>query len=175
MVHITNLSETVCEGNHSALKRAGTSGLIILFLAVLAIANIPGQPLKSVEDPTLSALGARQVWSVFAPDPNQVVGFVSVRFTYSDRSTSSWSVPRGGALLHAYRDYRWLKLAENVARSQTAAQQLLLWAARTKADDKPLARADLIREVYDIAPPGKPRSDHGPVDRGVVLSLRAGG
>lgn len=149
--------------------------MIVVFLATLALANIPGRPLNSVDDPALSALGARQVWSVFAPDPTQVVAYVSVRFTYRDGTTSTWKVPRGGPLLHAYRDYRWLKLAENVARSETAATNLLVWAARTKAGDKPLARADLIREVYDIAPPGKPRSQHGPVHRGVVLSLRAGG
>jgi hypothetical protein len=165
----------VCESSHSALKRAVTSGLIVVFLAIVATANIPGDPVKTIDDPALSALGARQVWSVFAPDPQRVVSRVSVRFTYGDGATSTWRVPRGGPLVHAYRDYRWLKLAENVARSQTAAEQLLLWAARTKAEDKKLARADLIREVYDIAPPGKPRSQHGPVDRGVVLSLKAAG
>jgi hypothetical protein len=165
----------VCEGNHSALKRAATSGLIVVFLAILALANIPGRPLNSVEDPVLSALGARQVWSVFAPDPAQVVAHVSVRFTYQDGSTSTWKVPEGGPLIHAYRDYRWLKLAENIVHFQSAATNLLIWAARTKADGKPLARADLIRDVYDTAPPGKPRSAHGPVQRGVVLSLKAGG
>jgi hypothetical protein len=149
--------------------------LIVVFLAVVATANIPGDPVSKVDDPALSALGARQVWSVFAPDPSQVVGRVSVRFTYRDGSSSTWRVPRGGPLVHAYRDYRWLKLAENVARSQTAAAGLLLWAARTKAEDKPLARADLIREVYDIAPPGRPRDQHGPAEPGVVLSLKASG
>ena len=175
LVHITNLSEPVCESNHSALKRAVTSGLIVAFLVVAGVANIPGDPFRKVDGPALSALGARQVWSVFAPDPNQVVAYVSVRFTYRDGSSETWRVPRGGALLHAYRDYRWRKLAENAARSQTAATQLLLWAARTKAGGKPLARAELIREVYDIAPPGKPRSAHGPVDRGVLVSLEGPG
>jgi hypothetical protein len=154
-------------------RHAAISVFLVAFLAILVTANIPGEPLHDVDDPALSALGARQVWSVFAPDPGQVVGRVSVRFKYRDGSTSTWRVPRGGAALHGYEDYRWLKLAENAARSQDAAAGLLLWAARTKAEDKPLQRADLIREVYDIAPPGTPRGEHGPVDRGVVLSLRA--
>jgi hypothetical protein len=154
-------------------KHVAISVVLVAFLALLVAANIPGRPLHQIDDPALSALGARQVWSVFAPDPTQVVGRVSVRFTYKDGTQSTWRVPRGGALVHAYRDYRWLKLAENVARSQQAAAQLLVWAARHKAGQKPLARADLIRDVYDIAPPGKPRRDHGPVDRGTVLSLRA--
>ena len=71
-------------------------------------------------------------------------------------------IRRGPALLHAYRDYRWLKLAENAARSREAATGLLFWAARTKAEDKPLARADLVRNVYDIARPGVARSKHAP-------------
>jgi hypothetical protein len=154
-------------------RHAAISVFLIAFLAIVATANIPGGPLRDVDDPALSALGARQVWSVFAPDPNQVVGRVAVRFRYRDGSTSTWQVPRGGPLVHAYEDYRWLKLAENTARSQAAAAGLLVWAARTKAEDKPLARAELVREVYDIAPPGTPRGDHGPVDRGVILSLRA--
>jgi hypothetical protein len=148
------------------------SVVLVAFLALLAVANIPGRPLHKIDDPALSALGARQVWSVFAPDPSQVVGRVSVLFTYKDGTKSTWHIPRGGALVHGYRDYRWLKLAENVTRSQQAASQLLVWAARHKSEHKPLARADLMREVYDIAPPGKPRGDHGPVDRGVMLSLR---
>jgi hypothetical protein len=149
------------------------SAFLVVFLAILVTANIPGQPLHDVDEPALSALGARQVWSVFAPDPIQVVGRISVRFKYRDGSTSTWRVPRGGPVIHGYEDYRWLKLAENAARSQTAAAGLLVWAARTKAQDKPLARADLIRELYDIAPPGTPREEHGPVKRGVLLSLRA--
>lgn len=154
-------------------RHVAISVFLVVFLAIAATANIPGAPLHKVDDPALSALGARQVWSVFAPDPNQVVGNVSVRFTYRDGSTSVWRVPRGGPLVHGYEDYRWLKLAENAARSETAAAGLLVWAARNKAEDKPLARADLIREVYDIAPPGTPRDEHGPVDRGVIVSLRA--
>src|SRR3954453_8598723 len=130
LVHITNLLKPVCEGNHAALKRVVISGLIVVFLAILVLANIPGRPAKKVDDPALSALGARQVWSVFAPDPNEVVGKISVRFTYADGSSSSWRVPRGGPLVHGYSDYRWLKLAENAAHSQTAAAGLLVWAAR---------------------------------------------
>jgi hypothetical protein len=156
-------------------RHVAISVVLVVFLAIVATANIPGNPFRSADDPALRAVGASQVWSVFAPDPNQVVGKVSVRFAYQDGTTSMWRVARGGALVHGYRDYRWLKLAENVSRSQQAAAALLVWAARTKAEPKPLARVDLVREVYDIAPPGKPRSDHGPVDRGVVLSLTAGG
>jgi hypothetical protein len=169
----------VCESNHSKWGHVAISGLIVVFLAVIATANIPGNGVRKtvgkVDDPALAAIGARQVWSVFAPDPAEVVSELSVRFSYGDGSNSTWRIRRGGALVHGYRDYRWLKLAENAARSDVAAQGLLLWAARNKAQPKPIARVDLIRTVYDIAPPGKPRSQHGPVDRGVILSLRAGG
>jgi hypothetical protein len=173
LVHTTNLSTPVCESSHSPRKRALTSALIVVFLAIIAAANIPGDPVKAVDDPALSAVGARQVWSVFAPDPTQVVAYVSVHFTYRDGSSSTWRIRKGNPLLHAYRDYRWLKLAENAAHSQTAATNLLIWAARTEAEHKPIARADLVREVYDIAAPGKPQSQHGPVERGVLVSVKA--
>jgi hypothetical protein len=160
-------------------RHAAISVFLVLFLTIIVTANIPGNGVRKavgkVDDPALAAVGARQVWSVFAPDPNQVVGKIAVRFTYGDGSTSTWRVPRGGPLVHAYEDYRWLKLAENVPRSQTAAAGLLLWAARHKAEPKPLARADLIRSVYDVAPPGEPRSQRGRTDTGVLLSLKASG
>ena len=169
----------MCEGSHSKGGHVAKSGLIVLFLAVIATANIPGtggvrKAVGRVDDPALAAIGARQVWSVFAPDPSEVVSGLSVRFTYRDGTTSTWRIKKGDPLVHGYRDYRWLKLAENVPGSDPAASGLLLWAVRNKADSKPLTRADLVRTVYDIAPPGKPRSEHGPVDRGVILSLRSG-
>jgi hypothetical protein len=160
-------------------RHAAISVFLVVFLVLIATANVPGNGVRKavgkVDDPALAALGVRQVWSVFAPDPSQVVGKVSVRFTYRDGSTATWHVPRGGPLVHAYEDYRWLKLADNVARSQPAAAGLLVWAARHKAGPKPLARADLIRSVYDVAPPGKPRSERGRTDTGVLLSLKASG
>jgi len=160
-------------------RHAAISVFLVLFLAIVVTANIPGHGVRKavgkVDDPPLTALGARQVWNVFAPDPGQVVGKIAVRFTYRDGSTSTWRVPRGAPLVHAYEDYRWLKLAENVARSQPAAAGLLLWAARHKAGPKPLARADLVRSVYDVAPPGEPRSQRGRTDTGVLLSLTAPG
>ena len=160
-------------------RHVAISVFLVLFVAIVATANIPGHGVRDavgkVDDPALAALGARQVWSVFAPDPNQAVGRVWVRFTYADGSSSIWRVPRGGALLHAYRDYRWLKLAENTARSSVAAEGLLLWAARHRAEPKQIKRVDLIRSVYDVAPPGEPKSHRGRTDTGVVVSLGVSG
>lgn len=167
----------MCEGSHSPREHVVISVVLVAFLAALVAANVPlsgfHRSVKSVDDPVQRATGARQVWSVFAPDPNQVVAQVSVRFSYRDGTTATWRVPRGGALLHSYRDYRWLKLAENSARSEQAAQGLLLWAVHHQAGPRPLAHADLLRSVYDIAPAGRPRTDHARPQTGLLLSLVA--
>jgi hypothetical protein len=159
--------------------RIALSALILLFLVAVTTANVPirgfHERVRKVDDPVLTALGARQFWSVFAPDPQQVVSTLEVRFTYRDGSTSEWRIRKRNPFTGAYRDYRWLKLAENAARSRAAATGLLIWATRRHALSKPLSRAELVRSIYDIAPPGRPETEHGPIERGVLLALKAGG
>ena len=155
------------------------SVLIVLFLLAITTANVPvarfHDQVRKVDDPVLTALGARQFWSVFAPDPQQVVSTLEVRFTYRDGTTSTWRIRKRNPFTGAYRDYRWIKLAEKAAGSQAAATGLLLWATRRHALAKPLAKAELVRSVYDIAPPGRPARDHGPIQRGVLYVLQARG
>jgi hypothetical protein len=150
--------------------------LILAFLIAITTATVPvrgfREQVQKVDDPLLTALGARQFWSVFAPDPQQVVSTLEVRFTYRDGSTGSWPVAKRNPVTGAYRDYRWLKLAENAARSQAAAVGLLTWAVREKALDKPVAKAALVRSVYDIAPPGQPKDRHGAPERGALYELQ---
>ncbi len=159
--------------------RIALSVLIVAFLVVITTSNVPApgfhDKVRKVDDPILNALGARQFWSVFAPDPQQVVSTLAVRFTYADGTTSSWRIRKRNPFVGSYRDYRWLKLAENSAHSQAAGTGLLLWAVRNKALSKPVAKAELVRTVYDTAKPGRPKSDHGPVQTGVLYRLQAGG
>jgi hypothetical protein len=159
--------------------RIALSVLIVLFLLAITTANVPvrgfHEQVRKVDDPVLTALGARQFWSVFAPDPQQVVSRLEVRFTYRDGSTSTWRIRKRNPFTGAYRDYRWLKLAENAARSQAAGTGLLIWATRRHALTKPLTKAELMRSIYDIAPPGRPKDEHGPIHRGVLYALQPGG
>jgi hypothetical protein len=159
--------------------RIALSVLIVLFLLAITTANVPvrgfHEQVRKVDDPVLTALGARQFWSVFAPDPQQVVSTLEVRFTYRDGSSSTWRIRKRNPFTGAYRDYRWLKLAENAARSQAAGTGLLIWATRRHALTKPLTKAELVRSIYDIGPPGRPKDEHGPITRGVLYTLQAGG
>jgi hypothetical protein len=159
--------------------RIALSVVILLFLVAITTANVPVRgfhdQVRKVDDPVLTALGARQFWSVFAPDPQQVVSTLEVRFTYRDGSTSTWRIGKRNPFTGAYRDYRWLKLSENAARSQAAATGLLVWATRRRALPKPLTKAELVRSAYDIAPPRQPKDEHGPIRRGVLYALHAGG
>lgn len=161
-------------------RQAATSVFLVAFLAVVVSANVPVRAfhdaVRHVDDPVLAALGPRQVWNVFAPDPPQTVGFVAVRFAYRDGTSSTWRIPRGpGALGGDYRNYRWLKLGDNVITSDAAATGLLLWAIRARAEPKPLAHADLVRLIYDVAPIGRPRGAHAAPRTAVLFSVRPGG
>ena len=169
----------MCDSGHNGrpFLRNLHGAAIAAFLVVLLINNIPLRSVRQdvrVDDHVLSALGTSQFWSVFAPDPQKVVGRIRVEFRYRDGSRSTWKVEAGNPWTSAYRDYRWLKLAENIPRDDRAAQGLLLYAVREHAEPKPLARAELVRSVYDIAPPGRSASDHRPPDEGVLFALEAG-
>ena len=157
--------------------RIALSTAIAAFLAVLAVNNVPVQSVRedvTADDAIVRALGTGQVWSVFAPNPQQVVSDLRVEFAYRDGTRSVWRIERGDPWIGSYRDYRWLKLAENASRDERVGFGLLAYAARERAEPKPLARADLVRRVYDIAPAGRSRDVHDPPDEGVVASLGPG-
>lgn len=179
LVHITNHSAPLCDSGHNSrpFLRKLHSVAIVAFLALLILNNVPVESVRRdirADDRALAALGTSQVWNVFAPDPQQVVPATRVDFRYRDGSRSSWRVGRGAPWLAPYRDYRWLKLAENAARDERAVFGLLAYAVRERAEAKPLANAMLVRSVYDVAPAGQDRDAHGRSEEGVLASVEAG-
>ena len=160
------------------MGRTLLSILIAALLLLIGAANLPESELRRqimrVGDPVLTAIGVRQVWSVFAPDPVADSIETEVRFRYADGTTATWEVPRGDAFISPYRDYRWLKFAENVNRTE-AAIGLLQWAIAEHADQlKPLRSAALVRRSRPIVAPGRPRSPRPPWKERVVVELRGG-
>jgi hypothetical protein len=153
---------------------------IVVFLIAIAIANLPDSATKrnlmEVDGPLLTAVGAKQVWSVFAPDPSQVTIETEVRFRYADGSSGSWRIEKRNPVVGSYRDYRWLKLGENAELEQAGAG-LVDWAVRNRAGRRPVVRATLVRRVRPIAPPGRATGDHLPFRTDVLLvaTYRAGG
>jgi hypothetical protein len=152
--------------------RVALSVAIAAFLALLVVANLPGSHLRRevmrVGDPVLSATGARQVWSVFAPDPPMAVTETEVRFHYADGTSGTWKIEKRNPFVGSYRDYRWLKLGENV-QNANAGPGLLAWAIAQRAAPKPLAGAELVRRFRPIARPGRPESDHPPFREQVLF------
>lgn len=146
------------------------------FLVAIAIANVaPSQTktdLMKVDGPILTALGPKQIWSVFAPDPSRIVIDTVVRFRYTDGTTGSWRIAKRGPLLGAYRDYRWLKLGES-SELPDAGAGLIDWTVRNHAA-KPVREAALVRRVRPIAKPGRRAGDHLPFTDEVLFVARYG-
>jgi hypothetical protein len=151
--------------------RALSSIAIVVLLAGMVVANLPPSSartrLMKVDGPFLTAIGARQVWSVFAPDPAQTVIRTVVLFRYADGSSGSWRLAKRNPVLGSYRDYRWLKLGEN-AELPNVGPGLLDWVVRHEAGRKRVVQAALVRYWRPIPPPGTPAGRHSPEHRDVM-------
>lgn len=146
-------------------SRALASVLIVLLLTLLAIANLPPSQVRDdvldVTEPVMTALGIRQVWDVFAPDPRAVSLGTEVRFRYADGTTGAWSPPDDGFGRLLSGD-RWVKIGER-APEDAVGPPLLGWAIREQSDPaRPLEGAALVRIARDVAPPGLPKREAPP-------------
>jgi hypothetical protein len=148
--------------------RVAISVFVVVTLAFVAATNLPRSSLRqdvlTPGQPYLRALGLDQHWNVFAPEPRkQVIDLVS-QVTFSDGSQAQWQLPRRGALVGAYSDYRWRKLLENaIADSHRELWgPLALWIARNASSPgRRPTRVTLVRRFYDLLPPGS-TPDRGP-------------
>lgn len=167
-----------------AASRVGRVALSVVIVALVAATiawNLPpgsGLPpaqaspalradVLKIGGPLLYALGLDQDWSVFAPPRLQVIG-LEARVAYADGSQVVWRPPVStGALIGAYRDYRWGKYVENQiadANRGTLWEPLAGWIARkyTSPTQRPVS-VTLIRRFYDLFPvTGDGSPDHGP-------------
>jgi hypothetical protein len=165
-------------------SRAGRALLSVLIVALIVATvawNLPpgsGMPSAAASSalradvmklggPLMYGLGLDQDWSVFAPPRMQVIGF-EARVRYADGREAVWRPPVStGALVGAYRDYRWGKYIENEiadANRGVLWKPFAAWIARrySSASRRP-ALVILIRRFYDLFPvTGGGRPQHGP-------------
>jgi hypothetical protein len=162
----------------TVLGRAVISGFLLVTLAAMLVANLPGSRLSEVTtgvaDPFLEATGMDQSWSVFAPDPRRETIDIEARVTYADGHMATWRPPAGGDLTGAQWDYRWRKWMENAIQDAHAEA---LWApaaehvAREMGDggSRPVS-VTLIRRWRDAPPPGA-SGQRGPWKRYAFYTL----
>ena len=165
----------------SPVGRGILSTLIVITLIAIVAINLPGSALRSrllrPAQPYLNALGLDQNWALFAPDPRQVVIDVSALVSYEDGARRIWRFPHDGALIGAYRDYRWRKWAENLIDPANGAalwRPAALWAAaREERPAHQVTEVRLVERYHAIAPPGVSPSAGRELTR-VFFTLRLG-
>jgi hypothetical protein len=151
--------------------------ILITLIAIVAI-NLPNSDLRTIAmrpgQPYLNALGLDQAWGVFAPDPRRAVIDVSAFVTYDDGRVAQWSLPRNGALLGSYTDYRWGKWEEFLIQPRVGSSLWLSaaqWAAsREFRPGHAIKRVVLVERYRQLAPPGV-KPSIGPTRRQVFYSL----
>jgi len=128
-------------------------GIVVILAGVLSW-NLPPSELARRTQPPLQRVmfgtGLDQNWSVFAPDPPRAEVNFRARIAYDDGTERMWEVPRGGAVLGQYWDYRWLKWGEILSAGIDARLWLpaAQWIARqeTGAGRRPVS-VTLLRHI----------------------------
>ena len=116
----------------SPLGRLALSIALVLLLVCVTAINMPPSRLRELVlvpgGPALRATGLDQDWRIFAPDPRDRVIRLEGEVAFADGHRETWHVPRGGALVGAYWDYRWQKWMEHVLLDEHAEP---LWKGAT--------------------------------------------
>lgn len=155
----------------TSLGRVLLSAFIAVTLFCVFVTNLPDSELRGraspISDRYLTATGLDQNWGVFAPDPRREVIALEARIAYAGGDKRVWRPPESGALIGAYRDYRWRKFVEN-AISPSNRDELwrstALFAARAERGSdtgRRRARVSLVYRFYELRPPGRD-PDRGP-------------
>jgi hypothetical protein len=168
----------------SPFGRGVLSVLIVITLLAIVAINLPNSDLRTIAmrpgQPYLNALGLDQAWGVFAPDPRRAVIDVSAYVSYDDRKVAHWSIPRNGALLGSYTDYRWGKWEEFLIQPGVGSslwRPAAEWAAsREVRPGHSIKRVVLVERYRQLAPPGV-KPSIGPTRQKVfyTLSLQGAG
>ena len=152
-------------------------------VAAMLLTNLPDSELRrqtiEVAGPYVNALGLDQNWGVFAPDPRREVIALEARVAYAGGGTARWRPPESGALVGAYRDYRWRKFLENAVsdRYRRLWRPTADFAVREVGRRRGGRRAvgvSLVRRFYELRPPGA-QPQRGPWHRARFFERRLGG
>jgi hypothetical protein len=162
----------------SPFGRGVLSVLILITLIAIVAINLPNSDLRRIVmkpgQPYLNALGLDQAWGVFAPDPRRASIDVSAVVTYDDGRAAQWNLPRNGALLGSYTDYRWGKWEEFLIQPGVGNSLWLPaaeWAASQEArPGHTIKRVVLVERLRQLFAPGVTPSQ-GPTQRVVFYSL----
>lgn len=162
----------------SSFGRGVLSTLIVVSLIAIVAINLPNSDLRQQllrpAQPYLNAVGLDQNWSLFAPNPRRVVIDVSAAVTYDDGRVAQWTFPHDGALIGAYRDYRWRKWEENLVSPANAGplwQRAALWAAsRETRVGHAVKKVALVERYASLEPPGVTPST-GPLATRIIFVL----
>jgi hypothetical protein len=162
----------------SPFGRGILSVLILITLIAIIATNLPNSDLRRVVmkpgQPYLNALGLDQAWGVFAPDPRRDSIDISAVVTYDDGRVAQWNIPRNGALIGSYTDYRWGKWEEFLIQPGVGNSLWLpaaQWAAsRVTRPGHTVKRVVLVERYRQLFAPGVSPSQ-GPTRRLVFYSL----
>ena len=142
--------------------RGFLSLVVVLFLAGLVQTNLRPSYLKDklgkVTDGYVNAVGLDQNWALFAPEPRKFSLDLAATVTYADGSSTQWKLPRGGAVVGAYWDYRWLKWMEYSTDDahRDLWQPAAAWIAREESrPGNPVTTVSLLRRETPNNPPGQ--------------------
>lgn len=141
------------------------SAIIIVWIVGLIAWNMPDSATRRLliprAEPVMSALGLRQSWGVFSPNPRTEDWDMTIELQYVDGTTDYWTFPDNNTF-GMWVVFRWQKTMENIINPDNTAnaEQFALWLVRTEA--KPDVRVERVvfrHEYRPLGPMGQPGAE----------------
>ncbi|WP_163572643.1 hypothetical protein [Fodinicola feengrottensis] len=136
------------------------SALVIFVVLVGIVWNLPDSPIRAIVvanlQPVANVAGLDQNWGVFAPNPPRQLTYLTVAVTTRSGRELTWRRPASDPVIRHYWVYRWRKLDENLARTDSIRKPFAQWVAGqlTTAADPPARVKITARLVPLLVPPG---------------------
>lgn len=144
----------------SSLRRSLSSFAVLVFLVILLAENLPASYAKEQLAPVLpvtNAVGLRQEWAVFAPNPSRVEVNTFARVSLADGTERLWFPPGGDGWFESNTAARWQKWSDRIrldANSGDWPANASLIADDMKSEGVDPVTVELVREWSTVPLPG---------------------
>lgn len=143
----------------SRIRETAISLVIVVFLAIGVMWNMPASAIKRAVAPILEPIGLSvgldQNWSLFAPTPPERQENVEVHVAMASGTDKVWTLPRSNQIFGVPFTHRWRKLKETLLTEPEIRADFAHWVVRelTPPGDRAV-HVEMLLHSEDIPAPG---------------------
>jgi hypothetical protein len=145
----------------SIVGEAAISGLVAVIFLIGVVWNLPESEIERrlvpILRPLAAATGLNYGWSMYAPNPPEILHNVEVRVTMADGDVRIWTVQPGERVIGQFAWGHWEKLMWDAADSESEIREgIAHWVVRELTEPSERAiRVEMIDRIESLPPPGE--------------------